>query len=185
MILIGINGMPRSGKDTVADYLCCEYGFAKMSFAQPLKEAAAVLLGMTVDQMNGVNYDREAIIEGRDYSVRTFLQYLGTEGMRNFRASFWTDHIVQRIGVYQKHEELRGRMARIVIPDMRFSDERALVKYYYGTTLRVSRDSGYKSTGHVSDTPIECDVHLCNDGTLDELYAEVENFAHENGLCDA
>ena len=36
-MIVGICGQINTGKDTVADILCGEYGFLRVSFADPLK----------------------------------------------------------------------------------------------------------------------------------------------------
>ena len=38
-MIIGLSGYAQVGKDTVANYLVEKYGFVKVSFADPIREA--------------------------------------------------------------------------------------------------------------------------------------------------
>jgi dephospho-CoA kinase len=42
-MIIGLSGYARSGKDTVAELLCLNYGFRRISFADPMREAILIL----------------------------------------------------------------------------------------------------------------------------------------------
>ena len=47
-IIVGFIGASGSGKDTASDYLVNNYGFKKMSFADPLKKMVNTLLPFIV-----------------------------------------------------------------------------------------------------------------------------------------
>jgi dephospho-CoA kinase len=38
-MIIGLSGYAQSGKDTVAELLCLNYGYKRVSFADPMREA--------------------------------------------------------------------------------------------------------------------------------------------------
>ena len=42
-MIIGLSGYARSGKDTVAELLCLNYDYKRVSFADPMREALYVL----------------------------------------------------------------------------------------------------------------------------------------------
>lgn len=171
--LIGLTGLPRSGKDTVADYLVLEYGYTKLSFAGPLKEAAAILLDRPVWQMRGEQgFDREAILPEWGLTTRDFLQRFGTEAIRNnFGADFW----VQRMRIIltpacgpQSHE-------RYVVTDCRFENEAALIREMGGDVLHMWRPGCVRSS-HPSDAGVRPDYILDNSHGLKELYGKVDRF---------
>jgi len=159
--LIGLTGLPRSGKDTFASFLVERHGYTRLAFADPLKQAAAHLLGRTVDEMHGCNgFDREAILPEWGFSTRWFLQVLGTECMRQqVREDFWIQHMRNRI------ERTYGN---IVITDCRFPNEAALVHEYGGIVVKIERDGAIRSD-HVSDRGIDADLTVLNNGTLEGL----------------
>ena len=53
MTIIGCAGKKLAGKDTLSDMLVAEYGFVKLSFAGPLKQAAKMIWGFTDRQLHG------------------------------------------------------------------------------------------------------------------------------------
>ena len=79
-LLIGLTGYKGVGKDTVADYLCAKYGFIRLSFAKPLKDALAIIFGFTDEQLNG------SLKEVKDpywqITPREAAQFVGTELFR-------------------------------------------------------------------------------------------------------
>lgn len=52
-MIVGINGKSRSGKDTVADMMCKEFGFVKVSLADPMKRACAEWFGWSEETLWG------------------------------------------------------------------------------------------------------------------------------------
>ncbi len=166
MRLIALTGLPRSGKDTLAGFLQGHY-FVRLAFADPLKDAAAVLLGLERWKMNGEqNFDREAVLPEWGFSTRDFLQRFGTEVMReNFGQDFWLKHMRGRIG-----------HGNYVITDCRFENEAALVHELGGIVVEVRRPGCVKS-GHISDAGVTADRYVYNDSTLEHLKTEAAYLA--------
>ena len=52
-MIIGIYGKKRSGKDTIANFLCEKYGFIKYGFGDPIKDIAKIMFGFTEEQLYG------------------------------------------------------------------------------------------------------------------------------------
>ena len=77
VVLIGLTGKKRSGKDTVADYLKDEVGFFKYALADPMKKACEEIFYMDESQLWG---DRKEEIDPR-YGVtpREIMQVFATE----------------------------------------------------------------------------------------------------------
>lgn len=162
MKIIGLHGLPRSGKDTVAKILIDAYGYERIAFADTLKEATAILLGRTLIECNGENFDREAVMPEWGFSMRWFLQRFGTECMRDqISRDFWVKCWVNKVSI-------RGSFARIVATDVRFANEVAAIRDLGGAIVEVRRP-GLIGSNHISDRPVICDFHIDNDGSLEDL----------------
>lgn len=167
MKLIALTGFPRSGKDEIAKILGAKYGYQRYAFATPLKEAAAILLGRTLDEANGHDYDREQIMPEWGFSMRWFLQRFGTECLRNqIDPNFWLKRMDLEL------LQLTGIDVKIVITDCRFDNEAATVRNRGGFLMNVIRP-GFEGSNHVSDQVLELeegnDIRIMNDGTVADL----------------
>lgn len=166
MTIIALTGLPRSGKDTFAGFLVEHHGFARLSFAEPLKAAAAVLLDRPVCQCNGFNedgtpFDREAALPEWGFSMRWFLQRFGTECLRDqIHKDFWITHMRRRL-------ETR-RAQNVVITDCRFQNETDMVREMGGIIVEIVRP-GTKGSDHSSDARIYPDITVYNNLTVTDL----------------
>lgn len=166
MKLIGLTGLPRSGKDTFAERLVTHHGFIRAAYATPLKQAAAVLLNREVWEMEGQHgFDREAVLPEWGFTTRRFLQYLGTEGLRHFQQDFWIQHMRNRLATVPA--------ARVVITDCRFDNEAALVRELGGHIIEIRRD-GCAASDHASDKGVAPDAVIYNDGVIADLWAAAD-----------
>jgi hypothetical protein len=171
--IIGLHGLPRSGKDSIAKMLISVHNFERMAFADPLKAAAAHLLDRPLAQCHGTvdGFDREAIMPEWGFSMRWFLQILGTECMRQqVRHDFW----INRMETAVRKAQATGD-SRIVITDVRFQNEADFVRDAGGKMIEVRRP-GLAPSSHVSDTRIECDFTIYNDSSLDDLFRKVAHY---------
>lgn len=186
--IIGLNGVARAGKDTVAQILHDLYGYEIFSFSETLNDALVVLNpivkipweqdvpGLVVvgtrpgdplfiryaDLVNEVGYETAKEIP----EVRRLLQTMGTEvGREMFGEDVWVDALFKKIG---------NRFA--VITNVRFPNEADEVWMRGGVVWKVSRP-GYKpALGHLSDTALDAyrkDALLRNDGTIRDLALQV------------
>lgn len=146
MIAIGLTGLARAGKDTVADHLVAEHGFIKLSLAGPLKKMLRTLnpiLGYELEEVEiqkfGGEVLRQAVnvrtirlldlahldeeeIKASPYAdeYRRLLQVLGTDCIRSVDPDFWVNAM---------EKDLReGGYDRVVFNDIRFPNEGALVE---------------------------------------------------------
>lgn len=168
--LIAFTGLPRSGKDSAADWLCM-HGYVRLAFAHPLKDAAAILLGRPAHECYGLcDFDREAVMPEWGFSMRDFLQRFGTEAMRNnFGQDFWNKHMRNRIAALT----MNGATHRaVVITDCRFENEAALVREFDGIVVEIRRP-GLVASAHVSDAGVVPDVVVDNDGTLPQFAEKI------------
>lgn len=162
MIVVGLAGYARAGKDTAGAYLVEHYGFQRVSFADPLR---AVLLAtdplvpvrgpgpharcagptktVRLSKLVAEKGWEGAKTEWPEHpaSVRQLLQRLGTEGGRNV--------IDQDVWVNAALRKLKPAGA-YVFTDVRFPNEADAIARL-GKTVRVLRPG----TGPVNDHPSE------------------------------
>jgi len=61
--ILGLSGYAQSGKDTIADYLVKNYGYTKISFADPIRKALYALNPkVNIADMLGVSL--AAVVDG-------------------------------------------------------------------------------------------------------------------------
>lgn len=127
-MILGLLGRAGHGKTTAARWLREERGYEIVSLADPLKRVAATVMGFSHAQLYGTQAEKEAIDPRYGMSARTFLQRLGTEGMR---AEYGLDVHVRAMlrrcapgGLY-------------VVDDVRFVDEVAAINAAGGAVIRI------------------------------------------------
>lgn len=166
--LIGLHGLPRSGKDSVASILTINRNYRRLSFADPLKEAASVLLNRPLDHCHGRGFDREAAMPEWGFSMRWFLQRLGTECMRQqISDDFWIRRMRSTVDLLDDQG-----FHKLVVTDVRFPNEANFVRLMGGRMVEVTRP-GTESNGHISDQHIACDFTISNDSSMDALASKV------------
>lgn len=181
-MLIGLSGYARSGKDTVAEYLVEHYGFTRMAFADPMKEALRRLNPLiTFGGMDGISLAWAVeksgweVVKDESPEVRGLLQRMGTEVGRNmFGEDFWVDYA---IGQSWKNDN-------VVFSDVRFRNEAHAIQKNWGQNWRINRPGSVAANDHISETQMdgysEFDLVLSNDGPLEELYAKIDSIMELN-----
>jgi hypothetical protein len=168
-MLIGLSGYARSGKDTVAELLCHNYEYSRMSFANPIKQA----LYRLNPEVNGYRLAEMVDNHGWEYvkaqhdEARRLLQVLGTEvGREMFGESFWVNMALTGILPEDK----------IVFSDVRYPNEAYAIQRAGGQVWRINRHNHSAVNSHKSERAMDnfSFKHVIyNDGTLDELSDEV------------
>lgn len=166
-MLIGIAGGKRVGKTTLANMLAEKYQLRHVSFAAPIREFTAHLLGATLDQLEAEKETPIAWLDG--ITPRRIMQTLGTECGREM----WHPDVWVRVA-------MRKAVAsgRAVISDVRFPNEAEAIRGHGGCILRLSRATSHTVDAHESERPLppECvDFDLANDGTVPEMLARAES----------
>ena len=199
--IIGICGFIGSGKGTVGDILVEEYGYTKLSYADRLKDVAAIMFSWDRALIEGDTVEgrqwRDTPDEwwsnelGYDLTPRLVMQRVGTDCMRQgLDDRVWTLIVKQTL---QANPD-----TNYVIPDVRFFNERDLVREMGGQVWRVKQgndpewvssaisDNRY-DTSWMEDHPeihqsewrwldyaSEFDRTIPNDSGIAELKAEVD-----------
>lgn len=192
--VIAICGAKRSGKDVLAKYIIENYGFKKLSFAEPLKKAVKELFNFNdiqvgIDEENALGNEKEIIDERWGISPRKALQFFGTEIMQysidklipNTNRCFLADILLSHIS-----DDKNGTTNNYVISDLRFLHEynklKSSLKINSLIIVKISRPSiniteGTEGTEGICDIHISekeyidipHDVEIVNDGTIRDL----------------
>lgn len=164
MRLIGIAGPARAGKDTLASYLLDNLSddWSRSSFADPIK---AMLSVIGVDCSD----DTKAVIDD-SYGVtpRHMMQTLGTE---------WGRHMIDG-DIWVKAFARLNAGECVIVPDVRFENEAALVREH-GVLIHLVGRGGIEGN-HVSENAIEFkpgDIVIDNSRDLAWLHGQVDGNA--------
>lgn len=168
--IIAFSGTVGSGKDTAGDYLVEKHGWKKLTFAEPLKLGIKHLFGLTDEQL----YDpqlKEVVDEDWGMSPREMMQKVGTDLLReHIDDNMFVTTMIKRVMEVDKDDTVKG----IVITDVRFENEAAMVKEMYGKVVRLVRpdeEPRTKHYKHASEQNLpDYDVLLKNAGSKEELY---------------
>lgn len=193
VMIIGLNGRMRAGKDTVAQILMANFeNVERVAFADKLKDSAAAALRLTREELEdlklhgrlNIQWSVEREVEGRkkkvkdvrerEISGREYLQYYGTEAHREvFGDDFWIEQALDRT---QTTED-----GILVVTDMRFPNELAAVQERGGVTVKVLRpEADSQPILHASEQILDdsgFDFFLNNDGSLETLTERVLSLA--------
>lgn len=168
-LLIGLSGAAGSGKSTAAEYLTEEYGYRRLRFAAPLKDAmrrilrAACLDNHTIERMieGDMKETPHPALMGK--TPRHAMQTLGTEWGRNcLHGDFW-------VNLTQYAIQSMPAGTRIVIEDVRFDNEAAMVRSLGGKIIRMEGRGGIGGS-HPSEQGVIPDMTCYNGGSLHETH---------------
>ena len=131
---VGLCGAAGVGKDTLATHLVEAYGFARVAFADPVRDMA-----LRIDPYvhTSTKTERLSSLVGRvgweaakrDYTdVRRLLQRVGTDGVRTEAPDFWVDLALAAAAKAERP---------VVFTDMRFPNEAQAIACRGGFTLRI------------------------------------------------
>jgi hypothetical protein len=175
MLIVGIAGNARSGKDTVAYWLEQHRGAIRYAFASPIKQAINAM-GLT-ESIHWTDPElKEKPLETVGVSPRVLAQTLGTEwGRDTLDPDFWikvAEHRLKKARVWYLPNII------IAISDVRFPNEAEFVRRH-GFVIHMRRngaDGNVGIPGHASEQQLEVvdrDVVIENNGTIDDLHGKL------------
>jgi hypothetical protein len=182
-LLVGLCGYAGSGKDEAAKGLVAD-GWERVALADAVREAMLAL-----DPIIGrwhPDTPVQAQVSGRlsallhspdDWSdlklhpeVRAFLQRLGTEAGRDIHGQDCWVNIARR--------KILATTSDVVVTDIRFANEAAMIRDLGGVLIRVERPGVGPVNEHVSEVmPFEADHTLLNDGSIEQLHDTIRQLA--------
>lgn len=206
-VVIGIGGEKRAGKSTCASLFTSRYGFKELSFAMPLKKACAYGFNISPNYFDDQSlkekpfanpitirlYDLMKLTEylsryqeitdnmivnmfdkARNRQITTprdLMQFVGTELIRTFvDYEFWTKALIKDMQRYD----------RVVISDVRFSNEREFVRELGGELIRVDRPGSASGDQHASENQLGADNEysfiVLNNGTIEDLHKNLDDW---------
>jgi hypothetical protein len=155
--VLGLLAKAGHGKTTAAKYLQETYGAKIVSLATPLKRCAQKVMAFSDEQLYGTQAQKEALDPRYGMSARTFLQRLGTEGLRE---EFGPNvHIQALVGLLERLDSVSEDHDVFVVDDVRFPNEvEALVKsddMHGGVIKIVCQDAPIRAGSHASESGID------------------------------
>lgn len=153
MLIAIYSPAPQSGKSTIADHLITQHGFARLSFAAPLKAMLSTLLiefGYTPGDAYFLTHsDKNAPIPEIDSRIdaRHLLRTLGTEwGRQCVHPELWLRCWATR------YMRLRvGGCTNVVVDDVRYENEALLLSRFDAQLWKVTRPNVENNTDHPSE----------------------------------
>lgn len=149
MRVLGLTGRRGSGKSSVAKVLADTYDFEIMSFATPIKDMLSAM-GIPDKYLHDPEF-KETPVPGYGRSGRFMMQTLGTDWARNLLGpGVWTRAVKDKIATLK---------IDVVLDDVRFENEAAMIHAYGGMILRVERPHKLLTDEHRSERPLP-DEHV-------------------------
>lgn len=200
-LLIGITGKAGSGKDTLCDMMLKflkkyedEGTFAaRASLADQLKRTAAMMYGVHPKLFNNRNTKETPLEVLNGQSPRQVLQQFGTEYVReNLGADHWIKMVEKDMpSLLGFNEMMPDRTNIIIVPDVRFANEREWIRENNGALIKIERseedlDVGEIDITHASEseayTEFEYDFFVDNSYSLMMLRLDAKSILNDIGL---
>ena len=202
--VIGFAGRMRNGKTQSALYLVDKYDYVKLSCAGALKKLCANLLNIDLDTLNemknnnipinvkpnkewattianAIGIDENVIMQDLEgivfKDVRDVLQYVGTDIIRKHKENWHVDILKSEIASLLEQEY------KVVIDDVRFTNECDMIKEFGGEVYFVSRRgynivSTHESENILNDDMFDYDHTIYNNQDIEYL-----NWVIEQKVC--
>ena len=186
-MLIGIVGLERTGKDTVANYLVKNHNFLKYNLAQPIKEIGKIMFNWDINEME--TNKKDEIDTNTGIVPRDFYKWFGTqicqfEIYNQFpelkdkipERHMWS-HIMKN---YVLEKRNKNKNANIIIPDIRFLHEMSVLKELGGHLIYLDRIQNpnfdnYDLKEIMKKDNNYIDYTLENKATIELLYKTIEH----------
>lgn len=145
-MIIGLSGFKRAGKDTFAS--CFPPNFARLAFAEPLKQAAAIIYNVRLSSFD--DNLKDATNEKWGITHRDMLINVGQK-MREVDPDHWVKLMKSRIlNAYTQGQRLGLTDQHILITDVRQPNELEMIERLGGAVYLVQR-KGVAWNGHPTE----------------------------------
>ncbi len=178
-MLIGLSGLPRVGKDTIADYLEERYGFSTTAFALPLKAATQALFDLP-PSVAFSDTVKDVPLKQWGHSPRELWCDVADALKEHFGPDFFVSLTETKIRGWLNAGE------DVVVSDVRYEGEATMIRNLGGVVVHVTREEAPKLAGriaaHSSNLGIRQhvgDLFIKNDGNLDDLMDSVDDLMAE------
>ena len=145
-MIIGLAGFKRTGKDTFASYF--PSNFTRMAFAEPLKQAAAIIYDVSPEAFS--DDLKDATNEKWGITHRDMLINVGQK-MREVDPDHWVRLLKMRIkSEFQRYQRVNITDQHILITDVRQPNELQMIEHLGGAVYLVQR-KGVAWNGHPTE----------------------------------
>lgn len=171
-VVVGITGIARAGKDTLADCLASKPHDKKVSLAEPIKLGVATILNIPIVWTN-TDGIKDSTVPGFNFTLRKAMQTLGTEWGRALDENVWVDIARRKLNSHREGMDNLGITDSVfVIPDIRFNNEAEWVLGEGGVVIRVQRGDAPPVQSHASEAGVSnkhVAIVMDNNGTKEEF----------------
>ena len=145
-MIIGLAGFKRTGKDTFASYF--PSNFTRMAFAEPLKQAAAIIYDVPITVFE--DELKDATNEKWGITHRDMLINVGQK-MREVEPDHWVRLLKMRImSEFQRYQRVNITDQHILITDVRQPNELQMIEHLGGAVYLIQR-KGVTWNGHPTE----------------------------------
>lgn len=181
--LIAFVGGKGVGKTVCATHLASVHNFKRVSVADPLKTIVKSLFRLSDDQVNDGALKETTIVPPLNATPRQLMQIIGTDLFRDtftqrfpqMTTGFWAMLLDQTLEDALQYTD-------VVVDDIRFEDEAAIIRKHRGTLIRIDRhqcdaSGAQHKDGHASENnhqSIVTDYTIFNAYDVQQLFALVD-----------
>ena len=183
-----IAGKKRVGKDTLANMIGSKTDNPVVyRLADPIKRMLCALINIPssqIEEINKIKENGDSVKAGKlSLDIRKLLQTLGTDWGR--------DTIDKEIWIQILIEEIKKDMSKDITPivaDIRFENEMNVLKERFNkdfnvVSIRIKKDIKDNDLHESEQGDFKVDYEIDNNGTLEELKENVDQFFLTNKVC--
>jgi len=167
-----IGGKAGSGKDTMADYMCKNYGCKRLAYADALKDYTSEKYNIDRNLFDTQDGKMKVIkVNDSELTIRQLLINVSLE-KKLTNENLWIDIVIQQI--------LDSDKEFIVISDFRYPAEyfELTKKFNYVSTIKIVRDNVKLINDH-SETALDTfdfDCIIDNNSDVNSLYSTLDSY---------
>jgi hypothetical protein len=171
-VLLGLGHTSRVGKDSVANLLIRDHGFARLAFADPIYSLVYSTRDSVKRLVDDIGWEQSKSVHG---FVRRALVDMGSACRKEFGQDVFVELLAERLASIESH-------VPVVVTDVRYRREVAALKDWGGFLVKISRP-GISPLQNHSDQALstfdDWDLELVNDVPLIRLDSLVDELIHK------